>query len=501
MSALVTPPPDAPARPEHTIFGHPRGLATLFMTEMWERFSYYGMRAILVLFLVAPTSDGGLGLSLGEATGIYGLYSALVYVAAMPGGWIADRLLGARRTVILGGVVITLGHFTMLAPGTGGIVAGLVVIVIGTGLLKPNISTMVGALYRTDDPRRDAGFSIFYMGINLGAFIAPLAIGPIGQDVSWRLGFALAGVGMLFGLAQLLLTQKDLGDIGLRPGAPLAREERGRVARRGGLALIPVAALLALFLLGAISAVGIEHAITFLIILVPVAWFTFAFRHAADEGERDRLRALLALFCASAVFWMVYDQSGSVISIFTEQDVAPDVLGVSVPSSVYQSLNPLYILLLAPVMAALWVKLGARQPSTPLKFAIGLGLVALGFVLMVGAAAATGDGGKASPMWLVVVYLVLTVGELALSPVGLSAATKLAPAAAAGSTMAVWFLSVSVGDAIGGELGGLVSSMGMGPWFGMMAAFAAAAGVFMLLGRRRVTRWMLGDRGGRSVDE
>jgi POT family proton-dependent oligopeptide transporter len=485
----VSATPAAPPR-ERTILGHPRGLATLFMTEMWERFSYYGMRAILVLFLVAPSSQGGLGLSLGEATGIYGLYSALVYVAGMPGGWIADHLLGARRTVILGGAIIATGHFAMLVPGTGGIVAGLVVIVIGTGLLKPNVSTMVGQLYSRDDGRRDAGFSIFYMGINLGAFIAPLAIGPIGQDVSWRLGFALAGIGMLFGLAQLVLGSRNLGDVGMQPGAPLTPEQRGRAARRGGVVLVVLAAVAAVYLVGAISAVGLERAITLAIVAMPIAWFTWAFRNASDPDERSRLRALLALFVASAVFWMVYDQSGSVMSIFTEQDVAPTVFGADVPSSVYQALNPLYILLLAPLMAALWVRLAARQPSTATKFAIGLGLVAAAFLLMVGAAAAAGSAGKASPLWLVIVYAVMTVGELALSPVGLSAATRLAPSAAAGSTMAVWFLSVSVGDAIGGELGGLVPDMGMGPWFAMMAAFAAAGAVFMVGGRRRVTAWM-----------
>ncbi|HMJ04567.1 MAG TPA: peptide MFS transporter [Conexibacter sp.] len=502
MSALGADAP-APARrgrgagrhvppAERTVFGHPRGLATLFMTEMWERFSFYGMRAILVLFLVAPTSDGGLGLSLPEATGVYGIYDALVYVAAMPGGWVADRLLGARRTVMLGGVVISAGHFLMLAPGIGGIVGGLGLVVCGTGLLKPNVSTMVGALYGPEDTRRDAGFSIFYMGINLGAFLAPLAIGPIGQDVSWRLGFGLAGVGMLVGLAQLAYGTRYLGDVGRRAPQPLLAPERARALRRLGLALLALAAIVGIWLGGVVSAVGLERGITLLIVAIPILWFTRAFKLAADEAERDRLRALVALFCASAVFWMVYDQSGSVMSIFAEQDIAPKVAGIEVPASVYQALNPMYILLLAPLMALLWVRLGRRQPSTPVKFAIGLSLVAVGFLLMVGAASAAGAFGKASPLWLVVVYAVLTVGELALSPVGLSAATRLAPAAAAGSTMGVWFLSISVGDAIGGELGALVPVLGMGPWFAVMACFPVVAAVVVLLYRRRIVRWMRG---------
>jgi proton-dependent oligopeptide transporter, POT family len=491
VSALAAPAP-APAPAERTIFGHPRGLAVLFMTEMWERFSFYGMRAILVLFLVAPTSDGGLGLSLPEATGVYGIYDALVYVAAMPGGWIADRVLGARRTVMLGGVVIACGHFLMLAPGTGGIVGGLGLIVCGTGLLKPNVSVMVGALYGPEDTRRDAGFSIFYMGINLGAFLAPLAIGPIGQDVSWRLGFALAGVGMIFGLAQLLYGTRYLGDIGVRASQPLLSDERARALRRAGLGGLALAAIVAVAVSGVVTTVVMERAITVAIVAIPIVWFRRAFKQAADEPERDRLRALVALFCASAVFWMVYDQSGSVMSIFAEQDIAPTVFGVEIPASVYQALNPLYILLLAPVMALLWVRLGRRQPTTPVKFAIGLGLVAAGFLLMVGAAAAAGELGVASPLWLVVVYAVLTVGELSLSPVGLSAATRLAPAAAGGATMGVWFLSISVGDAIGGELGALVPVLGMGPWFAAMACFPIAAGIVVLLYRRRIARWMRG---------
>ncbi len=488
MSASAAAAPRVPPT-ERTIFGHPRGLATLFMTEMWERFSFYGMRAILVLFLVAPTSDGGLGLSLPEATGVYGIYDALVYVAAMPGGWVADRVLGARRTVLLGGVVISAGHFLMLAPGTASIVGGLGLVVCGTGLLKPNVSTMVGALYGPEDTRRDAGFSIFYMGINLGAFLAPLAIGPIGQDVSWRLGFGLAGVGMLFGIAQLMVGTRYLGEIGRRAPQPLLAPERARALRRLGLALLALAAIVGIWLAGVVSAVGLERGITLLIVAIPILWFTRAFKLAADDAERDRLRALVALFCASAVFWMVYDQSGSVMSIFAEQDVAPKVLGIDVPASVYQALNPMYILLLAPLMAMLWVRLGRRQPSTPVKFAIGLGLVAAGFLLMVGAASVAG---KASPLWLVVVYAVLTVGELSLSPVGLSAATRLAPAAAAGSTMGVWFLSISVGDAIGGELGALVPVLGMGPWFAAMACFPIVAAVVVLLYRQRIVRWMRG---------
>jgi proton-dependent oligopeptide transporter, POT family len=477
---------------DKTFFGHPRALATLFLTEMWERFSYYGLRAVLVLFLVAPASEGGLGLSVGEAAGIYALYSALVYMFALPGGWVGDRVLGQRLAVLVGGITIAAGHFTMLVNDVAFIYLGLGVIVIGTGLLKPNMSTMVGGLYGADDPRRDAGFSIFYMGINLGAFLAPLVVGYLGQDVDWNLGFAAAGVGMLLGIGQYVYGWRWLGEIGHHPAHPVERAERNpllvRVGGGGGGALVLL--VVVAVTLGYNAA---EYAIDALIVVLPVVYFARALAGGDRPAvELSRLRALIVLFVASAVFWLVYDQAGSTLSVFAEDDTRDSVLGISFPASWFQSVNPVFILALAPVFAWLWVRLGDRQPPTPVKFAIGLLLVAVSMGVMV-LAAVNVDGGV-SPLWLIGVYFIQTCGELALSPVGLSASTKLAPGTAVGTTMGIWFLSTSVGDVIGGQVAKLYDVVSLSVYFALLGVIVAVAGVAMLAVARPLLRLMAGVR-------
>jgi POT family proton-dependent oligopeptide transporter len=478
-----------------TFFGHPRALATLFGTEMWERFSFYGMRAILVLYLTASKDDGGAGLDVAEATAVYGLYNASVYLASLPGGWLADKVFGHRRAVLIGAVVIALGHLLTAIPAVASVFGGLIVIVIGTGLLKPNMSTMVGGLYAKDDPRRDAGFSIFYMGINLGALLAPLVCGLLGQEVNWHLGFAAAGIGMLFGIAQYVYGWRFLGQIGVNPTNPITPPERKRAARATGVGTLVVAALfgLAVVIAGGISAGLVQNSVGVFILAIPALWFVRALtsKRWTDE-ERSRLKALGALFLASAAFWLIYDQGGSTLSLFAEDQTRDEVLGIGFPSSFFQSVNPIFIIILAPVLATIWVRLGARQPSTPIKFSLGLILVGISFVVMVGAASAAGTEGEAAAMWLVGVYFVQTLGELCISPVGLSTTTKLAPGAIVGTAMGVWFLSVSVGDVIGGWVAGLYDQVSLELYFGISGAAAILVGIVVVLNRKGIAGLMRG---------
>jgi proton-dependent oligopeptide transporter, POT family len=474
-------------------FGHPGGLATLFMTEMWERFSYYGMRALLVLYLVADPAQGGLGLGESTANALYGVYVAMIYMTALPGGWIADRLVGARRSVLWGGVVIAAGHFTMAVPSRVGVFAGLTLIVIGTGLLKPSISTMVGALYERDDPRRDAGFSLFYFGVNLGAFLAPLVCGTLGQKINWHLGFAAAGVGMTLGLVQYVLGRRRLGDAGLRPARSLRPDERTRALRRGLPVVAGLAVIIALVMVtGLITLNRAANVLTVVAALVAVGYFA---RIMLDRGlsdvERSRMRAYVWLFVFAAAFWLIYDQAGSVLNIFAERHVDRSVDGFTFPASWFQSVNPVLIMVGAPLFAVLWVKAGNRI-STPVKFTAGLVLNGLSFVLMAAAAQAATGGVKVSPLWLVAVYAVQVCGELALSPVGLSVTTRLAPAAYASQMLGLWFLAVAVGDAIGGQVARLTTSMPLPAYFLTFGLASVVFGFAAVALARHIRRLMAG---------
>lgn len=488
---------------ERTFLRHPRGLATLFMTEMWERFSYYGMRAILVLFLSATVAGGGLGLPAGTAKALVGVYLGMVYLVALPGGWIADRLLGARTSVLYGGFVIMLGHVSMAIPGGAAFVyLGLTLIILGTGLLKPNISTLVGRLYRKDeDARRDAGFSIFYMGINLGAFLAPLVVGTIGQGIAWHLGFGTAAVGMAIGLAQYVLGRRGLPD--RRPPRPLGPEERRRLRRVVPAIAAGVAAVVVVLLAtGTFTLDNVTFALTAVPIVVAAGYFAFMFgsREITPE-ERTRLRAYVWLFVAAAIFWMIYDQAATELSTFALKKTDLSIGGWRMPSSWLQSVNPIMIMLLAPLFAALWIKAGDRV-STPLKFALGMVLCGLSFVVMAFASAAASGGVKVSILWLVLTYLVQTTGELCLSPVGLSVTTKLAPRAFASQMMGVWFLATAVGDAVGGQatrLSGTVLSQPM--YFLALGLPAIVAGLALAAAVPPLRRLMAERDGGEAPAE
>jgi POT family proton-dependent oligopeptide transporter len=469
-------------------FGHPRGLATLFFTEMWERFSYYGMRAILILFMTAPATAGGLGFSVATAGVIYGLYTSMVYLMSVPGGWIADRIFGQRRAVLYGGIGIVIGQLCLGVRGVPFFYTGLIVLVLGTGLLKPNISTIVGKLYAENDVRRDAGFSVFYMGINIGATIAPLMVGYVGQRINWNLGFVLAGFGMILGLIQYTLGKKYMGEAGMEPVRPETAEERARQNRLlwGGV----LAFALLIGVPAALEAIGAIHITAGMIgtaagiVLAAVSVGVFVWLLASKEWtpvERKRLMAIGALFIACALFFAAYEQAGSTLTLLADRSTDNHAFGWAFPSSWYQSLQAVFVVALAPLFAVLWIKLGRLEPSIPVKFALGLLLVGVGFAVVGIGAMRAQSGVLISPMWLVMTYFAHVCGELCLSPVGLSAITKLAPAKVASLMMGVWFLGISVGEYIGGIFGSLYESVAPPTLFAIVAAFAMGAGVIMWL--------------------
>ena len=445
--------------------GHPAGLRSLFFTEMWERFSYYGMRALLVLFMVDQVESGGLALSDPVATAIYGLYTAAVYLLALPGGWIVDRRLGAQKAIWIGGIVIMLGHFTLAIPSAYAFFLGLILVASGTGLLKPNISAVVGQLYRPGDGRRDAGFTLFYMGINIGAFAGSIVCGYLAENeaLGWHYGFAAAGVGMLFGLWQFRRSRDLLGDAGLRPHLdPDKPGDRERIARSwrvvGTLgALIVVVVALLLTGVWRPDPVTMSRYTSGVILGLAATYFAWLFAFGGLSGdEKKRLVVIIALFLGAAMFWAGFEQAGSSLNLFADRYTDRFIGDFEMPASWLQSANPVMIILIAPLFAALWAWLAGRQlePSTPIKFALGLILLGVGFGVMFFAARLVAAGNPVLPVWLITTYLFHTLGELALSPVGLSATTKLAPQRYVGQMMGVWFVGAALGNVLAGLLAG-----------------------------------------------
>ncbi|MFI6471695.1 peptide MFS transporter [Streptomyces sp. NPDC050516] len=497
MASSLTKDSASTTGTEKTFLGHPRGLANLFMTEMWERYSFYGMRALLVLYLVAPASQGGLGFNMATATAIYSVYNAMVYLLALPGGWLADRAWGARKTVAVGGTIIMIGHFLLAVPVEISFFIGLAAIAIGSGLLKANISTMVGHLYPDkNDPRRDGGFTVFYMGINLGAFAAPLTIGTVGQNVNWHFGFALAGVGMALGLLFFFLGTRHMSaDSDVVP-TPMSEAERAGIIKKVLLWLaVAVVAYGALAVSGHFTVDWAIWPLTIAGLVIP-AWYLMRIKRDKDldQVSQSRMSAYVWFFVAAAVFWGIYDQTGSTLSVFAQDKTANNLFGLNFPSSWFQSLNPLYVMALAPVFAWLWVYLSKRrqEPSTLSKFAFGLTLIGASFfVMMLAQAAASGDV-KVTPLWLCGVYLIQTIGELTLSPVGLSLTTKLAPEKYASQMMGVWFLAVTAGDSVIALLQLIGAPTDSTYWFASQGGLAVLAGVAIFMFRRKVKPLMGG---------
>ena len=426
---------------------------------MFERFSYYGMRALLVLFLAGKVKEGGMGLSVEVATAIYGLYTAGVYLAALPGGWVADRILGARRAVFIGGAIIAAGHFTLAIPSASTFYLGLIVIVLGTGLLKPNISVLVGELYPEGGARRDAGFTIFYMGINIGAALGPFVCSWLGERINWHLGFAAAGVGMVLGLVQFRLAGSRLGNAGeLHADSKRLSESQRNLffAAIGGL--IVVIALVAFGVLR-FDPVVVSRSAAAVILTVAVLYFGSVYLFGKlDAVERKRMHVIVLLFLGSALFWAGFEQAGSSFNLFAERFTDRNIGSYEVPAGWYQSLGPIFVIVFAPVFAALWVWLGRRgkDPSIPVKFGLGLMLLGAGFLAMAGAAGVVAGGAKAAAWWLILIYLLHTFGEMCISPVGLSSVTKLAPPRLVGQMMGTWFLGSSLGNLIAGVLAGRI---------------------------------------------
>ncbi len=466
------------------IAGHPRGLTTLFLTEFWERFSYYGMRAILILFMVAPREAGGLGFATEKAAGIYGLYTGSVYLATIPGGFVADRLLGLRPAVLVGGILIALGHFTLALHGVQTLFfAGLILIVLGTGLLKANISSIVGHLYAPDDDRRDSGFTIFYMGINLGAFVSPFICGYLGQRVGWHWGFGAAGVGMTLGLLQYLLGVRRLGSAGL------LREPPKDAAK---IWLGVIASVVAIG--GALILSG--HYRDYLIAGSAAVLFAWLLMKGAENvAERRRIAAITLLFVFASLFWMGFEQAGSSLTLFADRLTDNRIPGWEIPSSYYQSVEPFFVIALAPIFAWMWTRLGRRAPSSPAKFAIALVLLSASFFLIAYASVLFAEQEvKVSPLWLIGVYLLHALGELSLSPIGLSMVTKLAPARILGFIMGIWFLTNAVGNFTAGSVAGYFDRLPLPQLFGAVGVVTLVAAAVLALLSKPIRGLMSGVR-------
>jgi len=484
---------------DRSFFGHPRALSTLFFVEMWERFSYYGMAAILVLYFTAGPSAGGAGLSVSQAAAAYALYTGLIYVVSLPGGWLADRLLGSKRSVLIGGGIIAVGHFVMAHGSLVAVGLGLAIIVVGTGFLKPNTATMVGDLYAADDPRRDSGFSIYYMSVNLGAFLAPFVTGYLAQAVSWQAGFAAAGVGMTLGLAHYLLDWRALGPLGAHARRPLAPDVERRYLGRAAVGLGAAVVALALVLVVLrVPVEALEQVVSWALVVLPLGYFVVLLRADRPAVERHRLMALFILFLATAAWFAVVSQAGSTLNVFAEDDTRRVLQRFTIPAPWFQSINPVCILLFAPPLAWLWTHLDQRQPSTPAKFAMALLLVAASMGLMVAAARYAPTNGPAtvlvSPLWLVAVFVVQTLGELLISPIGLSVATRLAPPQSASQIMGVWMLSLAVGAALSGELANLYDRMSVQTYYMILGAIMLGTSLAIALLRPTLLRLMEGVR-------
>ena len=498
------PPSNFRPQDDRSFFGHPRGLSTLFFTEMWERFSFYGIRPMLIAFMIVALSDGGVfGFDRATAGSILGIYAASVYITSLPGGWIADRWLGLRNAIWYGGLLIALGHISIAASGMLGkpvFFLGLVLIVMGTGLLKPNISACVGDLYPDKGARRDAGFSIFYMGINLGATLGPLVTGLLRDRAGYHYGFGAAGVGMLAGvITYRLRAPSTLGSIGT--GASGTPAQKRTVKLSVAIFVAAVIALIGLASAGIISinATAVAHSMVYLEVGMAALYFAYLFFFAKLTGdEMKRVAVIAVLFVFAAIFWSGFEQAPSSLNLFAKDFTNRNLFGFVVPFEWLQVVNSFFVVALAPVFAWVWTSLAARgiTPSSPAKFSAGLFFAGLGFLIMVPpvrAVVASGGALKVSMLWLTMSYILQTIGELSLSPVGLSSMTKLSPEKFGGQMMGVWFLAASLGNLIAGIVGGDVDPEkleAMTPLFVRTTASLFIASVILMLLVKPISRMM-----------
>jgi POT family proton-dependent oligopeptide transporter len=474
---------------ERTLFGHPVGLANLFGVELWERFSFYGMLTILGYYLYYSLTDGGLELPKATATGIVGAYGGLVYLSTVLGGWIADRLLGMERTVFYGGVVVMCGHIALaILPGLAGVAVGLVLVALGSGALKANASSLLGTLYEKDDPRADGGFTLFYLGINLGAFIGPLITGLLQTHAGFHYGFGAAAVGMAVGLAQYVFFRRNLGEHGRTVPNPLPRSAIGWAV---GFFVVVVIVIVLAFVTGLVTLANLSEVTTGVIIAASVAYFVVMLTSSKVAAlERTRVRAFIPLFIANAVFWSLFQQIFTVLAVYSDERMNWSIFGWTAPSSWIGSIEPVWIIALSPLFAIMWTRLGNRAPTTPRKFAYGVIGMGLAFLLFL---PTSGTTGKSVPALLVVgIMAVFAVSELLLSPIGLSVTTKLAPEAFRAQMMALYFFSVGLGTSMSGVLARYYDPAREFAYFGIIGAVAIGAGVIVFAIAPWISRLMEG---------
>jgi POT family proton-dependent oligopeptide transporter len=477
-------------------FGHPRGLATLFFTEMWERFSYYGMRALLVLFMT-DAARGGFGMTVQTASAVFGLYTFGVYALAIPGGWVADQLIGKKRAVLYGGVVIALGHTCLAIESHATFFAGLFLIVVGTGLLKPNVSAIVGDLYPEGGARRDAGFSIFYSGINVGAFLGQAICPLLGEKLDWHFGFGAAAIGMTLGVIQYVAGQRYLEGAGDRSEESAAVRPHTWKLFSLGVSLFVLLFALAAALIGSdrVAFVDFVRVLGQSVALVVTLYFAWVLAFGCRNSlERGRVAVCAVLFLGAAVFWAGFEQAGSSMNLFARDHTNRMLFGWEAPAGWLQNVNPFLIVVLAPIVGQLWVWLGDRNPSIPVKFGLGMILLGLGFLVLSWGSLGATAGARVGMRWLVVTYFFHTVGELCLSPVGLSSITKLSPPRLVGQMMGTWFMGAAIGNLIAGLVGGYVESMPMPRLFGAVGMAEIIAGAGFLILAPLVTRLAGGVR-------
>ena len=477
---------------------HPKGLKTLFFTEMWERMSYYGMRGILVLFMTASILDGGLDFSNASASAIYGIYAASVYLATLPGGWIGDNLFGQQKTILYGGIIIMLGHLSLAIPNINSFYMGLILVVIGTGLLKPNISALVGSLYENNTELRQSGFTIFYMAINIGSILGFFICGYLGENIGWHYGFGAAGIGMALGLMQYIYNMKLLEGYGAEPFNKVSVIEKNKYNKIILFTLLFIILITVSGLLGLwkINPIPFANMLTVIITLISLSYFFYIFVFGnLDKNEKKRIVMIFILFIGAALFWSGFDQAGSSFNIFAKEYTDRIVFGWEYPASWLQILNPLFVVILSPFMSYLWIFLGKRMldPSLPFKFGLGLIFMAIGFlVISIGAQIALSEG-LAGAKWLLITYLLHTIGELTLSPIGLAAISSLSPKKYVGQMMGVWFLASSLGAIIAGLISGQATNQGLNSMpelFNQVAISASFCGLILLIIARPLHNWV-----------
>ena len=481
---------------------HPKGLKTLFFTEMWERMSYYGMRGILVLFMTASILDGGLDFNNTSASAIYGIYAASVYLATLPGGWIGDNILGQQKTILYGGIVIMFGHLSLAIPNINFFYIGLILVVLGTGLLKPNISAVLGSLYENNTDLRQSGFTLFYMSINLGSILGFFICGYLGENIGWHYGFGAAGLGMAFGLLQYIYNIKLLEGTGAEPFNKISSrlEKKYKKIILGILIAISLITISGLLGLWRINPVPLANILTIIITLISLSYFFYIFVFGdLDKNEKKRMIMIFVLFIGAALFWSGFDQAGSSFNIFAKEYTNRRIFGWEYPASWLQILNPLFVVILSPFMSYLWIYLGKKMldPSLPFKFGLGLIFMAIGFlVIAVGAQVAISED-LAGAQWLLVTYLLHTIGELTLSPIGLAAISSLSPKRYIGQMMGVWFLASSLGAIIAGLISGQATSEGltsMPGLFNQIAIIASLFGLFLIIISHPLHRWVFSKK-------